>query len=1015
MAGTLATLQPSFASGELSPSLYGRVDLAKYHAGAATLRNFFVNYRGGASTRAGTKFVGQSKQPAAGGYPPRLIPFQFSLSQGYVLELVNRYMRIIANGGYVVETAKTITAITQANPGVITSAAHGYSNGDWVVPTVAGMTQLNGQTCIVAGAATNTFTLTDLNGNAIDTTGYGVFTSGSVARIYTLTTPWVSADIGSVKYAQSADTMTIVHPNYPPYDLARVALTNWTLTAITFAATIAAPASCTVTSSAAGSTQYAYCVTAVDAKTGQESVASPVGYLGSSVCIAQTAGWTQVTWAAVAGAGSYNVYRAPAGYNNNAVPVGSQFGYVGTAFGLAWVDANITPDYTKCPPTHQNPFAPQAVYGVTMTAVGSGYTASTATATITSATGSGAVLTPVVVSGQIQCVIVQNGGSGYLASDTIVFGGGGSGATGTLQVTPATGTYPSVVAYFQQRRWYGNSLNNPNTFWASRSGAYYNMDSSIPTQSDDAMTATIAAQQVNGVNWMIPMPGGLVMLTGQGAWQLSGGTSGTAVTPSTLDATPQAYNGCNANVQPIVVNYDILYVQSKGRIARDLSYNFFANIYTGTDMTVLSNHLFDNYTISRWTWAEEPYKLVWAVRSDGTLLSFTYLKEQDIYAWARHDTNGLFQDVCSIAEPPVNATYLVVNRFINGQWVYYIERMDNRLWGSNVEQSWCVDAGLSLTQPTPAATLTASSPTGLGNIGSVSLINGGSGFTAPTVAVTDPTGTGATFSVTMVGGVITAINILTQGAGYTNPQFVVTDPTGSGLIAQPLVSNSITLNASASVFSPGNVGSVVRVGGGIATITAFNSGTQVTASLRQAITAVTPNDPTNTPLPAAAGSWTMTASVTVLSGLGHLNGMTVAILADGNVLANQTVINGAITLPVAASAIIVGLPFQAQVQSMYLDTGTPTIQGKRKNIYAVTVRMENGRGVKVGTSWNQLVEVKERSNSIYAGAPIPLYTGDQRIVIPTNWQKMGQVIVQQDYPLPVSVLGLVNEYDVGDS
>src|SRR6185312_3289065 len=183
-------------------------------------------------------------------------------------------------------------------------------------------------------------------------------------------------------------------------------------------------------------------------------------------------------------------------------------------------------------------------------------------------------------------------------------------------------------------------------------------------------------------------PNGLVILTGLGAWQLNGGAQQTAVTPADQDATPQAYNGCSPTVPPIQVNYDILYVQQKGSIVRDLAFNFFVNIFTGTDMTVLSNHLFTGHQILQWAYAEEPYKVIWCVRDDGMLLSFTYLKEQDVYAWARHDTNGLFQGVCSISEaatnatgsPLVNAVYYIVKRFVNGQWVYYSERMDDRIW-----------------------------------------------------------------------------------------------------------------------------------------------------------------------------------------------------------------------------------------------------------------------------------------------------------------------------------------------
>src|SRR5215210_7314766 len=172
----VSVIQPSFAAGEISPSLYSRVDLAKYHSGAARLRNFFVDYRGGVSNRAGTRYVGRAKFDTK---PVRLIQFQFSVIQAYILEFGHLYMRVIKEGGYVTEPNKTITGITKANPGVVTSAAHGYANGDTIfISGIVGMTQLNGFTGKVAGVTTNTFTLTTLDGTAVNTTTYSTYVSG---------------------------------------------------------------------------------------------------------------------------------------------------------------------------------------------------------------------------------------------------------------------------------------------------------------------------------------------------------------------------------------------------------------------------------------------------------------------------------------------------------------------------------------------------------------------------------------------------------------------------------------------------------------------------------------------------------------------------------------------------------------------------------------------------------------------------------------------------------------------
>src|ERR1019366_8365691 len=119
-------LSSAFVTGELSPSVFGRVDLDREHVAASTMRNLFVGYRGGANSRAGTAFVGFSKQTGRS-YPPRVISFQFSINQGLALEFGQQYMRVILNGAFVVETPLSIGGASQANPAVLTFGAEGAS------------------------------------------------------------------------------------------------------------------------------------------------------------------------------------------------------------------------------------------------------------------------------------------------------------------------------------------------------------------------------------------------------------------------------------------------------------------------------------------------------------------------------------------------------------------------------------------------------------------------------------------------------------------------------------------------------------------------------------------------------------------------------------------------------------------------------------------------------------------------------------------------------------------------
>src|SRR6266436_7372376 len=337
-------IQNSFNSGEWSPSLYAQVSLKQYHSGAALLRNFFVDTRGGATTRPGTKYVATCKSNGT----VRPIPFQASFTVSYMLEFGQGYVRFFNNGTPVLETGKAVTAITQANPGVITSAAHGYSNGDWIVISgVVGMVLLNGNTFIVAGVTANTYTLTDLFGNVINTTSYGTYISGgTTARVYTITSPYQSSEVFGIRYTQNVNQLILCHPNYPPYVLTLIAATNWTLAAITFGPTLTTPAIGVASTLAAGNASYSYRVTAVDAN-GQESAPSAPNTVSGLQDLRTTPGTNTITVSvAVPRAVSYNVYKAEIAITVG-VPTGAAYGFIGNMTGLSFNDSNINPDFSQ--------------------------------------------------------------------------------------------------------------------------------------------------------------------------------------------------------------------------------------------------------------------------------------------------------------------------------------------------------------------------------------------------------------------------------------------------------------------------------------------------------------------------------------------------------------------------------------------------------------------------------------------------------------------------------------------
>lgn len=374
-------------------------------------------------------------------------------------------------------------------------------------------------------------------------------------------------------------------------------------------------------------------------------------------------------------------------------------------------------------------------------------------------------------------------------------------------------------------------------------------------------------------------------------------------------------------------------------------------------------------------------------------------------------------------------------RPLNGP-AFFVERMDNRIWNA-AEDTWCVDCGLTTYLPTPNAALTASSATGAGIPTAITDLFGGQGYSVmTTAAIEDPTGVAAVVSLTIASGIITGATII-GGFGYTDPQLVFNDPTqlGMGATGTVVLDNSATFTADTAVFSGGDVGSVIRMGGGAATVTTFTDSTHVIANITTPITVTIPNSG-GVPATAVAGAWSLAPQVTVVGGLHHLVGFTVTGVADGDPIPPQVVAtNGTITLATPASLVTVGLPFLPQFQSLYLDSGNPTIQGQRKKIAGVTVRLDASgvAGIEGGSNqldgaaqsppsievpWTQMVPFKLPPNQgepPFGSTIAPLWTGDVRAPVKGGFAKPGQIALQQTLPLPMNILAIVPEGLEGDT
>jgi len=466
----------------------------------------------------------------------------------------------------------------------------------------------------------------------------------------------------------------------------------------------------------------------------------------------------------------------------------------------------------------------------------------------------------------VVAVIVNNPGSGYGAPPAVGFSTSTTTALATIGVS-GNGN-PTVPGFFQQRLVLAGLVNSPQEFVMSRPGLYYNFDISTISQPDDSIIGTLVSGQLNSIKALIPQTSGLLAFTDRNSWLINGGSPGSVVTPSAIVANPQSFNGIS-DVPPIIANFDVLYVQSKGSVVRDSAYNIYANVYTGTDISILSSHLFYGFTIKEWAWAEEPFKVVWAVRDDGVMLTQTFLKEQEFIGWAHSNTQGAFQSVATVIENTVtagdvDAVYTVVNRTINGQALLYIERFAERTFPSGVADTWAVDAGISY------------------------------------------------------------------------------------------------------------------------------SGSPATS----------------------------------FSGAQHLAGATVTGLADGIVIPPFVMpVSGSFTLSQAASKVTIGLGYNCDLQTMPLDLGEPTVQGKVKSIPSVITRVADTLGLSIGPDFNSLVPMKDlivgNVSSMLVGQASQVVTdlvdGDARTFITSAYTVPGQYCIRQSQPLPATVLGVIPDVHIGDT
>lgn len=542
------------------------------------------------------------------------------------------------------------------------------------------------------------------------------------------------------------------------------------------------------------------------------------------------------------------------------------------------------------------------------------------------------------------------------------FASGAIGGTDAFALGAWSGEFgwPSEIEFFADRLWFAGTPTDPQLIWGTQIADYSNFGKSTPIVDSDAVSFAINARQVNAVMDLVPLDKMIVLAKG-GEFLMSGGQD-DVITPSTISIKPQSYRG-TGGLQAEVVGDTAIFVQEQGQRVYDIGYRFEADGYKPQDISVWAAHLVAGYELQRMRWMPGPWSVIWFVRNDGVQLGCTYMPEQEVIGWHRHDSgrnvNGdgsdAIEDIVSLPGSTQSELFAVVKRTVNGVTKRYIEQLAPDFVADELDFHY-VDSGLVYDgRNTTAKTMTLTGGVNWNDEEALALVASASTFSNPgdigdavkleiTVSETDPN-TGVASDVTY------AISV--QITEYTSPGQVVVTPTGV-----------------------------------------------VPEALRGV--------PTST--------WTFQRDT--ISGLDHLEGREVAILSDANVHQKLVVTDGAITLSQPGGVVHVGLPYRAHIETLEVNNpGGAGVRDAKKLLTSVGLLVQSTRGIKAcgGTLRDEYTyELPQREFEDW-GTPTQPTTGYVEIPVSAEWgENNGHGHIISDDPLPMTILAIVPRVMVSD-
>ena len=247
--------------------------------------------------------------------------------------------------------------------------------------------------------------------------------------------------------------------------------------------------------------------------------------------------------------------------------------------------------------------------------------------------------------------------------------------------------FPRTISYYEERMIFGGNAYRPQTVWGSKTNDWDNF--LIGTLDDDGIEFTIASDTVNTICWLCQHDA-LVIGTMDSEWTLSASDSSAALTPSNFQVKRQSVYG-SKGIAAQMVGDTILFVQRGSRKVREFVFQWEKNGYSSPDMTVLADHITAS-GIKETALQQLPDSILWCVLNDGTVAALTYERDQQVIGWSRQNTPGKILSCCVLPDGEADKVYWAVRR---GPQVC-IEEMTPRGF-AGVESSWFVDCGVGIT------------------------------------------------------------------------------------------------------------------------------------------------------------------------------------------------------------------------------------------------------------------------------------------------------------------------------